>query len=116
MTNEQSIEVAEKVWGYRYIEDGAGKDWVFEPQPYLIKVWDGGYDEIMMPELSEQINSWQGFGRTVEAMLAKGLPLNLTAPDKERPNFSQESVDRICKSMIAKTHLAALEAVRKEKK
>ena len=119
MTNEQCIAVAE-LWGYRHVKDGAGKDWYGEPQPYLIKVWDDGYDEIMMPELQKQVLSWQGFGRTVEVMAERDLVL-ITHPDIGFCEAGLSAYDggRVhnieLRELIEATHLAALEAKRKEK-
>jgi len=53
LTNEQCIKVAEKVWGWE--------------RHNLILLWDGSYTH-NLKEIREQIESWQGFGRTVEAM------------------------------------------------
>ncbi len=98
MDSNQYIEVAEKVWG-----------------------WDSHSDEFIEGDeqaLKKEVNSWQGFGRTVEAMdktktglkkLMRFRKLALIAMDEMIAGETSISKG------IETTHLAALEAVRKEK-
>lgn len=114
MTNEQCIEIAEKVWGWPTIQGY----WV-NPETEKPVFNDG---------LREEVNSWQGFGRTVEAMAEKGWAFSeLCGPTEEdlnngdRLSFHKFSDDIfyplewdncVPKSLIEATHLAALEALK----
>ncbi len=53
LTNSQIIEVAEKVWGWDAHNLG--------------KHLDSGSPVDYEDQLKEEVNSWAGFGRTVEA-------------------------------------------------
>ena len=104
MTNEQYIQVAEKVWGMRWPE------WWHEQD-----------------ELIKEVNSWQGFGRTVEAMLKKHYwfePAFCTEHQYDCISFVHETLASYpihyerndLEEFIEATHLAALEAVLEGKK
>ena len=102
MTNSQCIEVAEKVWGW--------------DKKFLINVWmdygpEGSEFDIWREEyLQEEVNSWQGFGRTVVSM-------------REHPNrnefFTRSYVAMAgylagntgVNALFEEHHLAALEAI-----
>ncbi len=108
LTNEQSIEIAEEVWGWKP-ETIAGR-----------KVWResslGGYTA----DLHYIVNSWQGFGRTVEAMLTRD-DLSPIQTFKLFDTFVRILLSWLrneinLQSFWESTHLAALEAIRKEKK
>ena len=111
MTNSQYIEVAEKVWGWN-------------PIPLDSQNWttSKGLDTRFLRHLSsrwnieDEVNSWQGFGRTVEAMAKNWGPHDvgpmqiLIAKFKDnlaRFILNQQDVDEL----IEATHLAALEAI-----
>jgi len=116
LTNEQCIEVVEKVWGLVKHSSlsgtwARGQD-INVPVKYLInlKTWN-------LAELQEEVNSWQGFGRTVEAMAGKQL-------DPMKKFRFTESIQRHVGRFINKAinaedlfelgNLSALEAVKDE--
>ena len=101
LTNDQCIEVAGKVWGCDL--EGIKR---FKPQ------------------IIHEVNSWQGFGRTVEAMFDKdilfGMEFIIENRGKElafKPNSKCEKYPVIWdgfdpKELIPATHLAAMEALK----
>lgn len=112
MTNSQHIEVAEKVWG-----------WNPADCPYYKKVAellsdnDDNFKVEATDLLRAEVNSWAGFGRTVEAMAEKGLyffniPNEIRHTDYRKVIFNKLS-DRDIKKLIEATHLAALEELKK---
>jgi len=120
MTDSQYIEVAEKVWGWTRLTEQNFKKWCIR------KVWDAGLmthvDEVNMSSygklsLQKQVNSWTGFGRTVDAMADKLYFLDVV---KGQFGFYQHRSDE-CPDfhkidttiLIEATHLAALEALSK---
>jgi len=125
MTNEQCIAVAEKVWGWTRNEYG---NWCESDghETYIIDSSAGDWDK----QLEKQVNSWQGFGRTVEAMAKKGSQLCIEYDDKwgcDELGFSykaefyaiKENINSDGswnpmepKTLIEATHLAALEALK----
>ncbi len=73
MTNSQCIEVAEKVWGWNNLPG--------------IKPMNEWSELQRDPEyLKKQVNSWQGFGRTVEAMAYRGYFLLFEPSINKRGN------------------------------
>ena len=101
LTNDQCIQVAEKVWGWEI----AHKDSML-----IVKNnhWDKVDTVIPMSQINSIVNSWSGFGRTVEGMAEKGLYFdskNLGDWNPEKP-----------RTLIEATHLAALEAVEPNEK
>jgi len=123
LTNEQCIQVAEKVWGWkRKAEDKATANkegmpprWI-EPGSDPLKSINRLYNAW---QLKHEIESWSGFGRTVEAMAEKKLnflvepssvmfwsadrSIQFAVPYTRNP-FNKEH-------FIEATHLAALEAI-----
>lgn len=106
MTNSQCIEVVEKVWGWKrtggkwrdYPENNIWED----SKGSIIRYWDG----LAMTSIEQCVNSWTGFGRTVEAMAEKGLYFD----SKNTGDWNPEEP----KTLIEATHLAALEAIKSE--
>ena len=95
LTFEQCKEVVEKVWGYKR------KDWYHGDHllpSYVAPNNDDAFAERDMVEY--EVNSWEGFGRTVEAMEKMGVTTKelLMATGLHGGN------------LIKATHLAALEA------
>lgn len=110
MTNSQYIEVAEKLWGW---EEGANN--TVNRKPY-VKGVKRVYD---FYELGKLVLSWQGFGRTLEAM-AKRKAYFIGKGFYWWNEYGHQSVSVEWKSeqpleLIEATHLSALEAVREEK-
>ena len=88
LTSEKSIEVAMTVW--------------------KCKVGDDPFDIEMVVEA---VNSWQGFGRTVEAMADN----NNIIIDAAGKHFIDYMLGRTSKQQLwGRTHLAALEAMKNE--
>ena len=85
MTNDQCEQVVEEIWGWGYKEH----------------------------EHMEMVKSWQGFGRTVEAMIRhKGAKKFC---DKLQINLAASLASAIyIDDLWEATHLAALEALRNE--
>ena len=120
LTNDQCIQIAE-LWGW--YEDTRGKS---DRLWRSISPDTGGGQLFNIDELKEEVNSWSGFGRTVEAMGGKGFFLrtcdyNVSGSDLEfytPASAKSEIIDwwgTIPTSLIKATHLAALEAVNNEK-
>jgi len=91
---EFAKEVAEKVWGWRrhggvYLNNTS--------YPYVAEF------------LPREVNSWAGFGRTVEAMVIKCPSFN--AGLEFQYGTSKDNISKIIKA----THQAALDAVKEEK-
>ena len=101
MTNEQITAVAEEVWGWRINGNGI----ILKPCGTI------SVTAITVDELRKDVNSWQGFGRTVEAM-AKREILFKTLPNILSTYLAGNST---IEWLFEATHLAALEAKRKEK-
>jgi len=111
MTNEQCITVAEKVWGL----DSYQQDTEYQNHQWY------GHDSFPFEDfIKAEVNSWQGFGRTVEAMAEKKWVLS-DSPDGGLCLFSHLGKTRNLdlkddynnpKKLIEATHLAALEALR----
>ena len=99
MTNSQCIEVAEKVWG---LSVGDIQD---EYTEYLCAV-EYQTNETKDEWLRDEVNSWQGFGRTLESV--KEVPtmflLKILLDDRTRDDWTTDE-------FIEATHLAALEAI-----
>ena len=90
LTNEQCIQVAEKVWGWKKTEFS-------KTYPTAEPVWKDEEGRSTR-DIVYAVNSWSGFGKTVEAMFGRGIAIqNILF---ETPN-----------EMIEATHLAALEAI-----
>ena len=112
LTDEQCIEIAEKVWG-----------WSFHAIPP--KENNGRSVKLTTPEgstcmrineldrfVSGEVNSWPGFGRTVEAVEAKD---NIIIDEVAR-HFIDYIMGSITKEQLwERTHLAALEAINANK-
>jgi len=134
MTNEQCIEVAEKVWGL------SADNILGEYNEYLCEV-EYQTNKTKDEWLRDAVNSWQGFGRTVEAMEKRWgdklnpmeeymdskikdchlsrflLPLfadwmhHFSYPKDGVNITNQNPQDDNSKYLIEFTHLAALEAI-----
>lgn len=81
MLNNEQCEVAEKVWG------------IDDPEPEWIK---------------KEINSWQGFGRTLEAMAGGNIIIESVA--KHYTDYLRGAITK--EELWERTHLAALEALK----
>ena len=104
LTNDQCIQVVEKIWGWQSHQTGV----------YFMPTGSVSVQALSPDELKNKVNSWQGFGRTVQRM-------------RGHPNYGEFSVK--CSIylngylaemtgvnyMFEATHLAALEVVREEK-
>ena len=127
LSNDQCIEVAEKVWGWSNIhidpDANDGRSW---------KVTAGDYSTCLKEDQLVDflnVNSWAGFGRTVEAIEESGMVWDIKKfAQAERPysvklfgtivldgrRYINDSVQSgvIGASLIEATHLAALEAIK----
>ena len=110
MTNSQCIEVAEKVWGWERDVRGIAPNTItyYGPETGTLKRED---------KIDQEVNSWQGFGRTVEAMAERGILFQGTTfamqgsvGIKHIPIRVPDAVNLI-RNLIEATHLAALEAL-----
>lgn len=111
MTNSQCIAVAEKVWEYKSWRE-CWKDfaetneyWRIDRLPVDNEIRLGLEKSI----LSGEVESWSGFGRTVEAMQS-----NCNDQQKDRMCSTYEGFlnGGVSKEMLwERTHLAALEAM-----
>lgn len=98
---EFAKEVAEKVWG--------------EMRPlHALPCWD--------KEINDEVNSWEGFGRTVEAMFKMGWGIE-ALPDEYYVGFCNakgkcfaflETPENDSARWIKATHQAALDAVKEK--
>ncbi|HDZ26679.1 hypothetical protein LCGC14_0650210 [marine sediment metagenome] len=114
MTNEQCIAVAEKVWWWEFDKARA----LHTDGLVLLQRTDVD-EQVGLIGLRMDIESWQGFGRTLEAMEARGFDLGINYEPFLcfiKGDISIEIIwgHKMIK-LIEATHLAALEAVRKEK-
>ena len=120
MTNSQCIEVAEKVWGWkkREADPATGSEeyrpiYWYEPNEHPGQL----VPTCNLNQLKDEVNSWQGFGRTVEAMDKKGFRFGGTRfsiiTAHQIKDFLIQKVDdwKDLKTFIPATHLAALEAI-----
>ena len=118
MTNDQCIQVA-GLWGWTLRKDG----WY---QPTTNLDWPLGLKVCTESGIKSEVNSWSGFGRTVEAMFQKRYwfePAFCTEHKYDCISFVHETLasypihyKRDCsEDLIEATHLAALEAVREGK-
>jgi len=114
MTDEQYIQVME-LWGWKLIEG----DW-YQPTPNTD--WPKGLKVCTAAGIKSEVNSWSGFGRTVEAMAEKDKylyindkwdlcfydgPFSVNEDGSDLLTFAKEDLN----SMIQATHLAALESI-----
>ncbi|KKN38552.1 hypothetical protein LCGC14_0752470 [marine sediment metagenome] len=114
MTLEQITAVAEEVWGWdKHSSPGLWFD--LNRVESKLRTLD---------DLKLELESWSGFGRTVEAMADREFVLlidNTPGFVKLKPNLISYSYEGgpvpklTAKEIIEATHLAALEAKRKEK-
>jgi hypothetical protein len=110
LSTEQSIEVATKVWGWT-------QDLASKPSEPNLTVWEKPHTEFACWEhdIVKEVNSWQGFGRTVEAMAERYK--NNAYQYNLRVRISN-SILRYVQGEITKeelwqeTNLAALEALK----
>ena len=119
MTNDQCIEIAEKVWGWGNLNEKYNDD-RHEHTRYLPECveWEMNYS--FGEWIKELVNSWQGFGRTVEAInyLYWSGKINVDTYNQ----FIDElvlamfqvpfNVEVVCRII----HLAALEAIKNNSK
>lgn len=128
MTKEElAVQVAEKVWGWKWEPSDpvpSGNQWEWQGK----WVSSCGNDEWYQYGCSELLNSWEGFGRTVEAMektscphleksgngrwMAVFYPMDFKPIDSRKSrhiNFCKEKSD--FNNLIEATHRAALEAL-----
>jgi len=108
MINEQCIEVAEKVWGWKLVPTN------FD-DPEGTKVWVDDNNNVhptfgIGDKALREVNSWQGFGRTMEAM--RGHPERHTFHIKLQVATTGYLAESTGQSILFEaTHLAALEAI-----
>jgi len=101
LTNSQYIQVVE-LWGWTLI-DG---DW-YQPTPN--PDWPQGLKVCTETGIKSEVNSWSGFGRTVEAIRASK---HFAAKDRLMRMYEGYLQRGITKEMLwERTHLAALEAI-----
>jgi len=122
LTEFQCIEIAEKVWGWEKVKfnstDPDSFDcWIDENRQLVCD------DTVIDEHASKAVNSWQGFGRTVEAMDKLDYEFQMSADKalKKRWSVWFQSIDdngfvevegnHESADLIEATHLAALEAV-----
>ena len=111
LTNDQCIEVAEKVWWWK-CKPHEDRGW------YTFSEIDKFNYEYTYPIdwLRDEVNSWTGFGRTVEAMAGKGYAFScddgvvyfIKYGDQWEGFYGVSPF----KNFIEATHLAALEAMK----
>ena len=106
LTNDQCIQVAEKVWGW------VGEFWSED-------AWETPDGNGWIGKINDEVNSWSGFGRTVEAIAERKVYF-IGNGFYWWNDFGHQSVSIEWKSekpleIIEATHLAALEAVREGK-
>ena len=120
MDNETAIHIATKVWGMTSSQMAKEYSWEHN---------NCNFNEAGAQTYSQywesQVNSWQGFGRTVEAMAKRNMyPFmnedwdilffhrdDLGAAHRPRFTYSNSNIN----SIIEATHLSALEAGREGK-
>ena len=99
MTNEQCIEIAERVWGLKTDTRGNHETLWRDPEQTLIN----------LEELLELVNSWSGFGITVGFLHERKLPKRLT--DRYKALYIDFLRGHLTAEIfIQGTHLVALEA------
>ena len=120
LSNEQYIAVAEKVWGLLCGGILTEYDWYLACVEYQTNLTKEEW-------LKEEVNSWAGFGRTLEAMAQRHYwfePAFCTDHRYDCISFVHKTLASypihnysldLLEELIEATHLAALEAVRKEK-
>lgn len=108
LTESQCIEVAEKVWGWQNYDNENFYSPTGKPVWYPDK-----------SRIERMVNSWTGFGRTVEAMEKRNWSLGMGHDGiyfytyNPTYNFTTH-LDPTGKSKIECVHLAALEAGKEE--
>ena len=117
MTQDQCIEIAEKVWGWDK------STLIFNGYP-LWRNLKSSEDGIWEDALPKEVLSWTGFGRTVEGMvgyqfIAKGDGCGFCKkPIRKHEivwhNYDYSNRDRT--ELIEATHLAALDAIKNNSK
>lgn len=107
LSNLQCVEVAEKVWGYK-------QEMAYHGDNYLPSLVLSNLEPIAIRDIQDEVNSWQGFGRTVEALQNQQEIKYMAAIiiKGEIGNYLRrdgiDSVEELWKA----THLAAIEAVK----
>lgn len=110
LTTEQCIEIAEKLWGYEWLNNPNG----------IMGVWlDDNRRTLSIPfvcykkeVIKKEVNSWQGFGRTVEAM---SLPVYGVFRINATDMYADYLRGLHSKEILWKqTHLQALEALKND--
>ena len=128
MTNDQRIAVAEEVWGWTRLTEENFSDWctreVWELR-IITHIDEANRDSWGKDSLPERVKSWQGFGRTVEAMAEMNNMIEINScliifksGDTHSPRGKSlllEVDESYSQRIIEHTHLAALDAVREEK-
>lgn len=98
LTESQCIEVAEKIWG---CHTNGSRWWRSKDDIQSHNIWLMDYDAIQ-----KEVNSWTGFGRTVEAMAGKNIIIEVVA--KHYTDYLRGAITK--EQLWEATHLAALEA------
>ena len=106
MTNDECIEVAEKVWGWESLEE--------------YDKWGSPGDDVpigmhwSIDAIEREIESWSGFGRTVEAMAGKDQYQFAVDTRVLLEAFIVGAIPK--EELWERTHLAALEAIKNNSK
>lgn len=111
LTESQCIEIVDKLWGWNAKK--VESEWVYSD---AYKHTGNGFTKEQW--LKGEVNSWQGFGRTVEAMAGKKWVFTdgefylcfLSHIGKQVPIVVIDDWNDP-KNLIEATHLAALEAI-----
>ena len=125
LSESQCIEVADKVWRWKKRDASFGLPeesrplYWYEPsekEGQLVPTFSGY-------QLKDEVNSWSGFGRTLEAMAGQGWFFQeVTFYRLIHLGFVSDSAEKVCiewdpespKELITATHLGALEALKNE--
>lgn len=120
LNTDQCIEIAEKVWGWKELPNGDYAETWNQKHFYGTEPAVKTYS--IREIVNEQILSWQGFGRTVEAMQERQLYFQM--PGGWVSFRSEDDIKRYSGminlkpyylasgKIITATHLAALEALK----
>lgn len=105
LSNEQCIEVAELVWGWDLEGELSLRHRFYDDENRRNTRW------ISPQELVQEVLSWSGFGKTVEAIINKKRG---GYPDLHHAICCGMTDGDIAETIITATHLAALEAIKEQ--
>jgi len=118
LSNKQCVEVVEKVWGWkssRVPSQFQDVWWMFDGNRMLKQCDLDSYGK-----LAAEVNSWSGFGSTVEAMAVEYNFGNdggvVWFEHKIRAGYFSHSISNEfdVSNFISATHLAALDAIKEK--